>query len=116
MIEKNPSWTRNRMLFADLSQQQEQQGRKAEMTGPNDKWSKPVRLDLANSGRLEVSSPFEALIYLTEDWPAHQDLRFVKARSACRGALAGHRSVEEARTEFEAAAEEARQQFRKGRH
>nr|WP_250809322.1 DUF982 domain-containing protein [Neorhizobium tomejilense] len=86
------------------------------MTGPNDKWSKPVRLDLTNSGRLEVSSPFEALIYLTEDWPAHQGLRFVKARSACRGALAGHRSVEEARTEFEAAAEEARQQFRKSRH
>jgi hypothetical protein len=63
-----------------------------------------------------VGSPFEALIYLTENWPAYQGLRFVKARSACRGALAGHISVEDARAEFEAAAEEARQQFQKGRH
>ncbi|MGK9055658.1 DUF982 domain-containing protein [Neorhizobium petrolearium] len=85
------------------------------MPGPSDRWSKPVTLDLTTTGRTSVEGPFEALIYLTESWPAHKGLHFVKARSACRGALAGHRSLEEARAEFEAAAEEARDKFSKSR-
>ncbi|WP_244530404.1 DUF982 domain-containing protein [Rhizobium sp. NFR07] len=53
---------------------------------------------------------------MTEDWPAAQDLDFVRARSACRKAIAGHKTVDEARIAFEAAAAEARTQFDLRRH
>jgi hypothetical protein len=41
-------------------------------------------------------------------WPNSRGLQYLKARSACRAALDGRKSVEEARTEFLAAAEEAK--------
>jgi hypothetical protein len=86
------------------------------MAGPNDKWTQPVEMSFSPEGKTTVSGPFEALAVLTGSWPGEQSLSFVKARSACRGALAGHKSLEDARREFETAADEARQKFERGRH
>lgn len=86
------------------------------MSGPNSRWNKPVELSFSTTGAHEVQGPFEALMHLTENWSAEQELTFVKARSACRGALAGHKTIAEARIAFEAAAAEARKQFDKSRH
>lgn len=86
------------------------------MTGPNARWSEPVEVTFPNSGSQKVTGPFEALVHLTENWPGQQGADFVRARSACRGALAGHRSIDEARQAFEAAAAEARRQFDARRH
>lgn len=80
------------------------------MSGPKSQWGKPVELSTMQNGSYKVAGPFEALVHLSENWPARQGLYFVKARSACRGALAGHKTVEEARAAFEAAAAEARGQ------
>lgn len=85
------------------------------MSGRNARWNEPVELS-SPSGSLKVSGPFEALAHMTENWPAQQGLDFVRARSACRGAIAGHRTVDEARIAFEAAANEARKQFDLRRH
>jgi hypothetical protein len=86
------------------------------MSGPNARWNEPVEISFPTTGSFKVAGPFEALAHLTDNWPAQQGLDFVKARSACRGALAGHRSVDEARIAFEAAAAEARRQFDSHRH
>jgi hypothetical protein len=86
------------------------------MSGPSTRWNKPVQISLSKEGSHEVQGPFEALMHLTENWPAEKNLTFVKARSACRGALAGHKTIDEARIAFEAAAAEARKQFDKRRH
>jgi hypothetical protein len=73
----------------------------------NQTWSKPVTLSFAASGAQVVTGPFEALIHLTDHWPHRGGLKFVKARSACRAAIDGRKSVEDARLEFEEAAKEA---------
>jgi hypothetical protein len=85
------------------------------MSGPNARWNEPVEISFP-SGSHKVSGPFEALAHMTENWPAAQGLDFVRARSACRGAIAGHKTVDEARIAFEAAASEARKQFDLRRH
>jgi hypothetical protein len=85
------------------------------MSGPNARWNEPVEIAFP-SGSHKVSGPFEALAHMTENWPAAQGLDFVRARSACRGAIAGHRTVDEARIAFEAAAAEARKHFDSRRH
>jgi hypothetical protein len=86
------------------------------MSGPNSRWKEPVEFSTPKSGLFKVNGPFEALAHLTENWPAPQGLNYVKARSACRGALAGHRTIDEARAAFEAAATEACKQFDNRRH
>ena len=86
------------------------------MSGPDARWEKPVELSLSKSGSLKVEGPFQALAHLMDKWPAPQDLDFVRARSACRGAIAGHRSMDEARAAFEAAANKAREEFDRRRH
>jgi hypothetical protein len=53
---------------------------------------------------------------MMDNWPASQGLDFVRARSACRGAIAGYKTIDEARVAFEAAAAEARKQFDLRRH
>jgi len=85
------------------------------MSGPNARWNDPVEITLA-SGSHQVSGPFEALAHMTDNWPAEQGLDFVRARSACRGAIAGHKTIDEARIAFEAAAAEARKHFDRRRH
>lgn len=77
------------------------------MTSPKAYWSASVDIDFVSTGRQEVRGPFEALVWLTDHWPYRQGIRFVRARSACRGALAGHTSLEEARAAFAVAVEEA---------
>lgn len=73
----------------------------------NQTWSTPVTLSFAASGAQLVNGPFEALTHLTDHWPHRGGLHFVKARSACRAAIDGRKSVEDARIEFEQAAREA---------
>ena len=85
------------------------------MSGPNARWEEPVEI-ASPSGSHSVSGPFEALAHMTGNWPAPQGLDFVRARSVCRGAIAGHKTVDEARVAFAAAAAEARKQFDKRRH
>lgn len=86
------------------------------MSGPNSQWDRPVDISIPTTGSHKVGGPFEALVHLTEHWPTTQGLCFVKARSACRGALAGHPTLEEARLAFEAAALEAQRQIGKPHH
>jgi len=65
-------------------------------------------MPLVTSGFQKIEGPFDALKYLTESWPAERGMSFVRARSACRAALAGHKTVEEARVAFVAAAVDAK--------
>jgi len=85
------------------------------MSGPNARWKEPVEIAFP-TGSHKVSGPFEALAHMMENWPASQGLDFVRARSACRGAIAGYKTIDEARVAFEAAAAEARKQFDLRRH
>lgn len=78
------------------------------MSGPSARWSEPVEFNFPSKGSYKVRGPFDALVHMTEQWPAVRGLHFVRARSACRAALAGHKSVDEARDAFEAAVAEAR--------
>lgn len=78
------------------------------MSGPGARWSEPVEFNFPSKGSYKVRGPFDALVHMTEQWPAVRGLHFVRARSACRQALAGHKSVDEARDAFEAAVAEAR--------
>lgn len=71
-------------------------------------WSEPVQIGSGIIGTRTVCSPFEALIYLEDLWPNRTGARFVHAKIACRAALEGRGEVEDARTEFLAAAKEAR--------
>ncbi|MBU1314710.1 DUF982 domain-containing protein [Pseudorhizobium marinum] len=77
------------------------------MTSPRDRWSAPVEIDLITTGKQEINGPFEALVWLTDCWPYQRGIQFVRARSACRGALAGHTSLETARDLFRGAVDEA---------
>jgi hypothetical protein len=72
------------------------------------KWKSPVELAFTHEGSRVVQNPFEALICLTDMWPTMRGLKFLKARSACRAALDGRKTSEQARAEFIAAAEEAK--------
>ncbi|EGP58767.1 hypothetical protein Agau_C101664 [Agrobacterium tumefaciens F2] len=67
----------------------------------NERWTEPVEVNLEANGKSVVAGPFEALILLTEGWPNKiRGLSFVRARSACRAALDGRKSPEEARKCF----------------
>ncbi len=66
----------------------------------NERWTEPVEVTLEANGRNVVASPSEALALLTEGWPKFRGLSFVRARSACRAALDGRKSPEEARRCF----------------
>ncbi|MFK0385096.1 MULTISPECIES: DUF982 domain-containing protein [Rhizobium/Agrobacterium group] len=66
----------------------------------NERWTEPVEVNLEACGKNTVVGPLEALALLTERWPNTRGLSFVKARSACRAALDGRKSPEEARRCF----------------
>lgn len=74
---------------------------------PQTFWHKPVEVTLGQLGTEMVNGPFEALTVLTDRWPDHRGPQFVRARSACRAALDGRRSPEDARRVFEDAVSEA---------
>jgi hypothetical protein len=63
----------------------------------NERWTEPVEVNLEANGKSVIAGPFEAL---TEGWPKIGGLSFVRARSACRAALDGRKSPEEARKCF----------------
>lgn len=75
---------------------------------PDTQWSEPVEITFGHAGSRTVKGPFEALIYLHDMWPQRTGAKFVKASNACKGAVAGRVSLEAAREDFLAAAEEAR--------
>lgn len=66
----------------------------------NERWTEPVEVNLEANGKSVIAGPFEALTLLTEGWPKIGGLSFVRARSACRAALDGRKSPEEARKCF----------------
>ncbi|MGO4567652.1 DUF982 domain-containing protein [Rhizobium sp. 2YAF20] len=72
-----------------------------------DKWSRPIEVGFGVSGYRTVTGPFDAMICLTDLWPDRRGSRFIRARNACSGAIAGRVGAEQARAEFLAAAEEA---------
>ncbi|WP_454848135.1 DUF982 domain-containing protein [Rhizobium binxianense] len=72
------------------------------------KWTNPVTVGFENADDRTVNGPFDALKCLADLWPTSRGLHYLKARSACRAALDGRKSLEEARAEFLAAAEEAK--------
>ncbi|MES5098191.1 DUF982 domain-containing protein [Agrobacterium sp. BA1120] len=71
-------------------------------------WTEPVEVNFDTSTRNIIAGPFDALALLTENWPHTRGLTFVRARSACRAALDGRKTPEEARRCFEDAVSEAR--------
>ncbi|KXG84764.1 DUF982 domain-containing protein [Agrobacterium bohemicum] len=74
------------------------------------RWTEPVEVNFDTTNKNVIAGPFDALALLTEDWPHTRGLNFVRARSACRAALDGRKSPEEARKCFEDAVSEARRQ------
>lgn len=75
---------------------------------PDVQWSEPVEIKFNHAGLRTVRGPFDALIYLHDMWPLRTGAKFVKASNACKGAVEGRISLEDARKDFLAAAEEAR--------
>ncbi|MBB2685671.1 UNVERIFIED_ORG: hypothetical protein GGD47_003267 [Rhizobium etli] len=73
-----------------------------------EKWHDPVKVGFEDADLRTVNGPFDALKCLADLWPSARGLHYIKARSTCRAALDGRKSVEEARAEFLAAAEEAK--------
>jgi hypothetical protein len=73
-----------------------------------DKRNGPIEVSFGVWRYRTVTGPFDAMICLTDLWPDRRGAHFVRARSACRGAIAGRVGAEQARAEFLAAAEEAR--------
>ncbi|SEH24801.1 DUF982 domain-containing protein [Rhizobium sp. NFR12] len=74
---------------------------------PQPNWQKPVKVAFGNLGTEVINGPSEALILLLDHWPDLRGPHFVRARSACRAALEGRRSPEDARQFFEQAVSEA---------
>jgi len=72
-----------------------------------DKWQEPVKITVPLSGSVRVDGPFVALVVLMDEWPNIRGPGYVKARSLCRAAIAGRKTVEEARAHFIEAAREA---------
>ena len=70
-------------------------------------WTKPVEISVDQANKDVVAGPRDALNLLTENWPHTRGLMFVRERSACRAALDGRKTLEEARRCFEEAVSEA---------
>lgn len=72
------------------------------------RWTEPVEVNFDKTSNNVIAGPFDALALLTENWPHARGLTFVRARSACRAALDGRKTPEEARRCFEDAVSEAK--------
>ncbi|MGV1873744.1 DUF982 domain-containing protein [Agrobacterium rosae] len=70
-------------------------------------WQEPVEIKAPKSGNQTVHGPFAALIFLLDEWPNLRGPAYLKAKTICRAALAGRKSVEEARETFLRAVREA---------
>lgn len=71
-------------------------------------WETPIEIVLAKRESIVVAGPFDAIICLSDGWPEVKSATFIAARTACRAALAGRATAEEARRCFLAAIEEAK--------
>lgn len=71
------------------------------------KWSSPIEVGFVPGGAQTVNGPTEALHCLANMWPDRRGPQYVAARSGCRAAVAGRKTVEEARALFISAAQEA---------
>ncbi|MCK3780756.1 DUF982 domain-containing protein [Ensifer sesbaniae] len=69
-------------------------------------WKQPIELDFVGGVCRTVKGPSDALACLADHWPRRGPF-YVAARSACRAAIEGRRTAEEARKLFISAAEEA---------
>jgi hypothetical protein len=69
-------------------------------------WNRPIELGLIGGDVRMVNGPSDALACLAGQWP-HRGPYYVAARSACRAAIAGRRTPDEARRLFIFAVEEA---------
>ncbi len=74
----------------------------------SEKWDNPIHVGFENTGARTIVGPMDALKCLADLWPSSRGLHYLKARSTCRAALDGRKTVEEARAEFVAAAQEAK--------
>ncbi|WP_426232374.1 DUF982 domain-containing protein [Pararhizobium sp. DWP3-4] len=72
----------------------------------NISWKKPVELQFADSGKVSVRGPQDALDYLLAIWPTEEGELYLKCKAACMEAIEGVRPVEEACTIFQSAAAE----------
>jgi hypothetical protein len=69
-------------------------------------WNRPIELGLTGGDVRVVNGPSDALACLAGQWP-HRGPYYVAARSACRAAICGRRTPDEARRLFIFAVEEA---------
>ncbi|OAP42686.1 hypothetical protein AU381_16080 [Sinorhizobium glycinis] len=69
-------------------------------------WNRPIELGLNGGDIFMVKGPSDALTCLAGQWPRRGPY-YVAARSACRAAIAGRRTPDEARRLFIFAVEEA---------
>ncbi len=74
---------------------------------PNNEWNAPVDVNFPHQDRQVVTGPFEAMTCLTTKWPNMSGLKFLRARMACKAALDGRMSADEARVVFVEAVSEA---------
>jgi len=70
-------------------------------------WDRPVELYFADSNKVTVNGPKEALDYLLAMWPTEQGDVYLNSKNACMEAIEGVVPVEQARQAFVAAAEKA---------
>jgi hypothetical protein len=70
-------------------------------------WKEPVELVFADSGKVLVTGPQDALDYLLTIWPTEEDDLYAKCKQACMEAIEGVRPPEDARSIFERAGREA---------
>jgi hypothetical protein len=75
---------------------------------PIENWEKPIEISSGKRESVVVTGPFDAVICLSDGWPEMRSASFIAARTACRAALAGRATAEEARRCFLAAVEEAK--------
>ncbi|MDL2408627.1 DUF982 domain-containing protein [Rhizobium calliandrae] len=73
---------------------------------PGELWKQPVAISFQNVGSKSINGPDDAVTCLIDSWPNRRGACFIRALTACRGALAGRIDGEIARTEFVAAVHE----------
>ncbi|WP_018901463.1 DUF982 domain-containing protein [Rhizobium sp. 2MFCol3.1] len=74
---------------------------------PNNTWNAPVSVDFPHQEQKVIGGPFEAMTCLTDRWPNMSGLKFLRARMACKAALDGRMSADDARVIFVEAVGEA---------
>jgi hypothetical protein len=70
-------------------------------------WGEPVTVQMGRWAPVTIKDPAEALLFLTNRWPAQRNARYATATSTCAAALRRHINSLSARETFMAAALEA---------